>query len=141
VLAATYVDRTQTVTVTVGIVVISGTVAQRLRLFQAWSADASATKSAMMPHVYPVPRTVASAFTDRQRVAWQSQVSVDGTYLAYAVAGFTDGRAGPDAAAIAAGSGSDVSSSSPAVQVAGDLPAAVQDLLANKLQATQGGTK
>lgn len=139
VLTATYADRTQTVTATVGIVVLSGTVPERLRLFQAWSGDVNATKAAMMPHVYAVPGTVASGFSDKQRVAWQSQLSVDGTYLVYAVAGFTDGRAGPTAAVIAAGSGSAVSSSSPAVQVAGDLPAALQDLLANKIQAAQGG--
>lgn len=140
VLVATYADRTQTVTATVGIVVLSGTVTERLRFFQVWSADANATKSAMMPHVYPVPGTVAADFGDQQRVAWQSQVSVDGTYLAYAVTGFTDGRTGPDAAAISAASGSALSSSSPAVQVAGDLPAALQSLLANKLQAAQDGT-
>lgn len=140
VLTATYADRTQTVTATVGIVVLSGSTAERLRLFQSWSGDTNATKVAMMPHVYAVPGTVAAGFSDKQRVAWQSQLSVDGTYLVYAVTGFTDGRTGPDAAAIAGGSGSALSSSSPAVQVAGDLPAAIQDLLANKLQAAQGGT-
>jgi hypothetical protein len=140
VLTATYTDRTQTVTATVGIVVISGTVTERLRLFQTWSGDTNATEAAMMPHVYAVPGTVAAGFNDKQRVAWQSQLSVDGTYLAYTVTGFTDGRTGPTTAAIASGSGSAVSSSSPAVQVAGDLPAAIQDLLANKLQAVQGGT-
>ena len=141
-LSATYVDRTQTVTVTVGIVVISGTITDRLKLFQDWNADTDATKGSMMPHVYPVPNTVAAAFSDKQRIAWQSQLSVDGTYLAYAVAGFTDGRTGADNAAIAAGSGSALSASSPAVQVAGDLPAAIQDLLTPKLDAartSQGG--
>jgi hypothetical protein len=136
-LSATYVDRTQTVTATVGIVVISGTITDRLRLFQAWNADTNASNGSMMPHVYPVPGTVASGFNDKQRVAWQSQLSVDGTYLAYAVVGFTDGRNGPGTSAIKAGSGSALSSSSPAVQVAGDLPAAIQDLLTPKIQAAQ----
>ncbi len=136
-LSATYVDRTQTVTATVGIVVISGTITDRLRLFQAWNADTNASNGSMMPHVYPVPGTVASGFNDKQRVAWQSQLSVDGTYLAYAVVGFADGRNGPGTSAIKAGSGSALSSSSPAVQVAGDLPAAIQDLLTPKLQAAQ----
>lgn len=134
-LTATYVDRTQTVTATVGIVVISGTTADRLRLVQVWNADAA--KGSMMPHVYPVPGTVAAGFGDAQRVTWQSQISLDGTYVAYAVTGFTDGRAGPGAAALAAGSGSSLSSSSPAVQVAGDLPAAILSLLTSKLQAAQ----
>lgn len=141
-LSATYVDRTQTVTASVGIVVLSGSATDRLRLFQAWNADTNATNSSMMPHVYPVPGTVAAGFSDKQRVAWQSQFSVDGTYLAYAVAGFTDGRTGPGTAAIAAGSGSALSSSSPAVQVVGDLPAAIQNLLSVKLNAArtaQGG--
>jgi hypothetical protein len=141
VLAATYVDRTQTVTTTVGIVVIAGTTATRLRLFQAWTADANAAKDAMMPHAYAVPGTVAAAFSDKQRVAWQSQVSTDGTYLVYAVAGFTDGRTGPDAAARSAASGSALSADSPPVQVAGDLPAAIQNLLAAKLTAAQGGSQ
>lgn len=141
-LSATYVDRTQTVTATVGIVVISGSITERLRLFQAWNADTAATKGSMMPHVYAVPGTVAAAFSDKQRVAWQSQLSVDGTYLAYAVTGFTDGRTGSNNAAIAAGSGSALSSSSPPVQVAGDLPAAIQDLLTPKIndaKSAQGG--
>ena len=139
VLSATYADRTQTVTATVGIVVVSGSAADRLRLYQSWTPDSDANNAAMMPHAYPVPRTVAAQFTDAQRVTWQSQVSADGTYLVYAVAGFTDGRTGPDAAAMAAGSGSALSSSSPAVQVAGDLPAAIQDLLAARVQNAQGG--
>lgn len=139
VLSATYTDRTQTVTATVGIVVLSGSVADRLRLFQTWTSDSNANNAAMMPHTYPVPHTVAARFTDTQRVAWQSQASADGTYLVYAVAGFTDGRTGPGAAAITAGSGSALSSSSPAVQVAGDLPAAIQDLLTAQVQHDQGG--
>ncbi|HEU5355927.1 MAG TPA: hypothetical protein VFU65_15750 [Actinocrinis sp.] len=139
VLSATYADRTQTVTATVGIVVVSGSVADRLRLFQAWTPDANANNEAMMPHTYPVPRTVAAQFADTQRVAWQSQASSDGTFLVYAVAGFSDGRTGPGSAAIAANSGSALSSSSPAVQVAGDLPEAIQELLASQIQDTQGG--
>lgn len=140
VLSGTYTDRTQTVTVTVGIVVTRGTAAQRLRLYQSWTSDSNANNAAMMPHAYPVPRTAAAKFTDAQRVAWQSQVSADGTYVVYAVAGFTDDRTGPGAAAIAAGSGSALSSSSPAVQVAGDLPAAVQDLLTARVHDAEGGT-
>jgi hypothetical protein len=141
VLTATYVDRTQTVTTTVGIVVLSGSTAARLRLFQSWDADTNGTKDALMPHVYAVHGTVAAAFADRQRVAWQSQLSTDGTYLAYAVAGFTDGRTGPGAAARAAGSGSALSSDSPPVQVAGDLPGAIQNLLAAKINAvTEAGS-
>jgi hypothetical protein len=139
VLSATYADRTQTVTATVGIVVLSGSVADRLRFFQTWTPDSNANNAAMMPHAFPVPRTIAAQFTDAQRVTWQSQASSDGTYLVYAVAGFTDGRSGPGAAAMAAGSGSALSSSSPAVQVAGDLPAAVQDLLSTRIQDSQDG--
>jgi hypothetical protein len=139
VLSATYADRTQTVTATVGIVVVSASAADRQKLFRSWTPDSNANNEAMMPHAYPVAGTAAAQFTDAQRVAWQSQVSTDGTYLVYAVAGFTDGRPGPDAAAIAAGSGSALSSSSPAVQVAGDLPAAIQDLLTARIQDSQGG--
>jgi hypothetical protein len=139
VLSATYADRTQTVTATVGIVVLSGSAADRLHLFQAWTPDSNANNAAMMPHAYPVPGTIAAQFTDAQRVTWQSQASSDGTYLVYAVAGFSDGRSGPGAAAMAAGSGSALSSSSPAVQVAGDLPAAIQDLLATQIQNSQDG--
>jgi hypothetical protein len=139
VLSATYADRTQTVTATVGIVVVSGSIDDRLRLNQLWTTDSNSSNEAMMPHAYPVPRTVAAQFTDAQRVAWQSQISSDGTYVVYAVAGFADGRTGPGAAAIAAGSGSALSSSSPAVQVAGDLPEAIQDLIASQVSGSQDG--
>jgi hypothetical protein len=139
VLAATYVDRTQTVTATIGIVVISGTAADRIKLFQSWTPDSNSNNAAMMPHAYAVPGTVAAHYTDSQRVAWQSQDSADGTYLVYAVTGFTDGRGGPVPAAIAAGSGSALSSSSPAVQVAGDLPAAIQDLLSAQNHGGEDG--
>ncbi len=139
VLSATYTDRTQTVTATVGIVVVSGSVDQRLRLAQTWTGDSKAANQAMMPHAYAIPHTVAANFTDTQRVAWQSQASSDGTYVVYAVAGFTDGRTGPGAAAVASGTGSALSSSSPAVQVAGDLPGAILDLLSTQIQDSQGG--
>ncbi|HEU5332851.1 MAG TPA: hypothetical protein VFU73_08810 [Actinocrinis sp.] len=136
---ATYVDRTQTVTATVGIVVLSGSTSDRLRLFQTWTSDAYSTKDAMMPHAYPVAGTLAAQFGETQRVTWQSQVSTDGTYLVYAVTGFTDGRTGPDAAARASHSGSALSTDSPAVQVAGDLPTAVQIILTAKETAAAAG--
>jgi hypothetical protein len=138
VIEATYVDRTQTVTATVGIVVLAGTTANRLGLYQSWTADANAAKTDMMPHTYAVPDTVAVNFADAQRITWQSQVSPDGTYLVYTVAGFTDGRTGPDAAARASGSGSALTADSPPVQVAGDIPAAIQNVLAAKQTATGG---
>ena len=136
---ATYVDRTQTVTATVGIVVLSGSTNDRLRLFQTWTSDAYSTKDAMMPHAYPVAGTLAAQFSDAQRVTWQSQASTDGTYLVYAVTGFTDGRTGPDASARAARSGSALTTDSPAVQVAGDLPTAVQIILTAKETAAAAG--
>ena len=136
---ATYVDRTQTVTATVGIVVLSGTPGDRLRLFQTWTSNAYSTKDAMMPHAYPVAGTLAAQFGDAQRVTWQSQVSTDGTYLVYAVTGFTDGRSGPDASARASNSGSALSTDSPAVQVAGDLPTAIQIILTAKETAAAAG--
>jgi hypothetical protein len=92
----------------------------------------------MMPNTYPVPGTLAANFQDAQRVAWQSQVSSDGTYLVYTVAGFTDGRTGPSAAARTAGSGSALESDSPPVQVASDLPTAIQQILAAKETAVLG---
>lgn len=134
VLQATYIDLTQTVTATVGIVVLSGTNAARLGLYQSWTGDADAAKTDMMPHAYAVPGSPASGFGDAQRVAWQSQVSTDGSYLVFTVAGFADGRTGPDAAARAAGSGSALAADSPPVQVAGDVPAGILD----KLTAQQG---
>jgi hypothetical protein len=136
---ATYVDRTQTVTATVGIVVLSGSTSDRLRLFQTWTSDANSTKDAMMPHAYPAAGTLAAQFSDAQRVTWQSQVSTDGTYLVYAVTGFTDGRTGPGAPARTSRSGSALSTDSPAVQVAGDLPTAIQIILTAKETAAAAG--
>jgi hypothetical protein len=136
---ATYVDRTQTVSATVGIVVLSGSINDRLRLFQTWAPDKYATKDAMMPHVYPVAGTLAAQLSDAQRVTWQGQVSSDGTYLVYAVTAFTDGRTGPGAAARADSAGSALAASSPAVQVAGDLPTAIQIILTAKETSTAAG--
>lgn len=136
---ATYVDRTQTISATVGIVVLSGSINDRLHLFQSWAPDSYAMKDAMMPHVYPVAGTLAAQFSDAQRVTWQGQVSSDGTYLVYAVTAFTDGRTGPDAAARAAASGSALAAGSPAVQVAGDLPTAIQIILTAKETSTAAG--
>ena len=136
VIQATYVDRTQTVTATVGIVLLSGSVTQRAALFRSWTADANATNTSMMPHAYPVPGTAAADFQDPQRVAWESQVSDDGTYLVYAVTGFTDGRTGPSVTDRAAGSA--LGPDSPPVQVASDLPAAIQQILAARETAILG---
>jgi hypothetical protein len=138
VVQATYVDRTQTVTATVGIVVLSGTPAQRAALFKNWTPDSDATNTALMPDAYPVPGTAAADFQDPQRVAWESQVSADGSYLVYTVTGFTDGRVGPTAAQRAAGSGTALESDSPPVQVAADLPAAIQQILAARETAILG---
>lgn len=129
VIQATYVDRTQTVTATVGIVVLSGSATVRQSLFQDWTPDANASNTLMMPHTYPVPGTDAANFQDAQRVAWESEVTNDGSYLLYAVAGFSDGRPGPSAADRSAGSGSALDSDSPPVEVAGDLPTAISQIL------------
>lgn len=143
VISATYVDRTQTVTGTVGIIVLSGTTAQRDRLRSAWDSEGNDRKKAMMPHTYPVPGTVAAKFSDAQRVTWDSQVSSDGTYLVYAVVGFTDGRAGSASTALAAGSGSALSGSSPAVQVAANLPTSIIGIIAEQTgdAETKAGTQ
>lgn len=140
VVQATYVDRTQTVTATVGLVVIGGGTAQRGAVFQSWTADAYAKQTTMMPDAYAVPGTVAAGFGDAQRVTWESQISTDGTYLVYAVAGFTDGRRGPAAAARAAGTGTALEDDSPPVQVAADLPEAVQNVLTAKETALEGAS-
>jgi hypothetical protein len=138
VIQATYVDRTQTVTATVGIVLISGSANARTALYQAWNSGAEATDTATMPHAYPVPGTAAANFQDPQRVAWQSQMSDDGTYLVFAVTGFADGRTGPTAAERTAGAGSALGADSPPVQVAADLPAAIQQILAARETAMLG---
>jgi hypothetical protein len=140
VLEATYIDRTQTVTATVGIVVLSGSIGDRLHVFQSWTADAYSTKDAMMPHVYPVAGTLAAQFSDAQRVTWQSAASTDGTYLVYAVTGFTDGRTGTSAADRSSTSGSALTPNSPPVQVAGDLPGALQVILTAKETAAAAGS-
>ena len=138
VIEATYVDRTQTVTATVGIVLLSGSPADRAAVLKGWTADADATNTAMMPFTYPIPGTAAAGFQNAQRVTWQSQVSDDGTYLVYAVTGFTDGRTGPAATDRATGTGTALESDSPPVQVAADLPAAIQQILAARETAVLG---
>ncbi|HTJ67381.1 MAG TPA: hypothetical protein VL551_07630 [Actinospica sp.] len=121
VIQATYLDSTETVVATVGLVAVGGTTAQRSALFQSWTADAYARQYSMMPSTYPVPVTLASSFGNAQRVAWKSSISNDGSYIAFAVSGFADGRLGPSASVFDLGNASELQSSSPPVQVADDL--------------------
>lgn len=118
---ATYVDSTESVVATVGLVATGGTAAQRASLFQGWNADSYARQYSMMPSTYPVRVSLASSFGNAQRIAWKSVVSNDGSYLAFAVSGFADGRLGPSAAAFNLGNEPELQSDSPPVQVADDL--------------------
>ncbi|HEY3867581.1 MAG TPA: hypothetical protein VGM10_04505 [Actinocrinis sp.] len=131
---ATYIDQTQTVTATVGIVVLTGSNATRLQVASSWSGTQNAVNYAMMPSTYAAPNTIASGFGDPQRIAWGSQTTTDGTYLVYTVTGFTDDRTGPDASTFAAQSASDLQQSSPPVQTAGQLPISVEDLIMTEEQ-------
>ena len=121
VVEATYLDSTESVVSTVGFVAVGGTTTQRTALFQDWTADAYARQYSMMPSTYPVRTTLAASFLDPQRVAWKSQISNDGSYIAFAVTGFSDGRVGPSASDFDLGSASELQSDSPPVQVADDL--------------------
>jgi len=121
VVRATYVDSTEAVVATVGLVAVGGTSAQRVSLFQSWTADSYARQYSMMPSTYPVRVSLAASFGDAQRIAWKSLISNDGSYIAFTVAGFADGRMGPSAAAFDLGNGSELQSDSPPVQVADDL--------------------
>lgn len=120
VLEATYLDSTETVVVTLGVVVTGGGTAEHAALFQSWTADAYARQYAMMPAAFPAPSSAAASFHDAQRIAWKSAVSNAG-YVTFAVAGFADGRQGPSAAAFALGNESELQSDSPPVQAADDL--------------------
>jgi hypothetical protein len=111
VVQATYVDSTESVVATVGLVAVGGSTAQRQALFQDWTADSYARQYTMMPSTYPVRASLAANFGDAQRIAWKSAVTNDGSYVAFAVSGFVDGRVGPSA--------------SPPVQVADDLSATI----------------
>jgi hypothetical protein len=121
VVQATYVDSTESVVATVGLVAVGGTTAQRASLFQNWTADSYARQYSMMPSAYPVPGSLAASFQNAQRVAWKSAIANDGSYIAFAVSGFADGRLGPSAAAFDLGNESELQSDSPPVQVADDL--------------------
>ncbi|MBR7835393.1 hypothetical protein KDL01_19115 [Actinospica durhamensis] len=123
VLEATYLDSTESVVVTLGVVVVGGTAPERSALFQNWTADSYARQYPMMPAAFPVASSQASSFHDAQRIAWKSAISEDGDYLTFAVAGFADGRQGPTAAAFDLGNESELQSDSPPVQAADDLSA------------------
>lgn len=136
---ATYVDSTESLVATVGLVVTGGTSAQRAALFENWTADSYARQYAMMPSTYPVKATLATGFGDAQRIAWMSGISNDGGYIAFTVAGFVDGRVGPGAAAFGQGTASVLSSSSPPVQAASDLPPVVLSALSAQAKSVDGG--
>lgn len=134
VLRATYVDSTQTVLATVGIVVVDGTAKARDQVWRQWTPDSDAKNAALMPSVLPVPGTVAAGFADAQRVTWASQSSENGTSVVYAVTAFADGRPGSTRAQLAAGSGRALAGDSPpveaAVDLSGDLGKILKDLQA-----------
>jgi len=136
---ATYVDSTESLVATVGLVVTGGTSAQRVELFQNWTADAYARQYAMMPSTYPVRASLAAGFGNPQRIAWMSGITNDGGYVVFSVAGFVDGRVGPGAAAFAQGTASVLASSSPPVQAASDLPPVVLDTLSAQAKPADGG--
>jgi hypothetical protein len=120
-LQATYLDSTESVVVTLGLVVTGGSAVQRATLYQSWTADSYARQYTMMPSTFPVPGSIASGFRDAQRIAWKSAVSNDGDYLTFAVAGFADARKGPTPAAFDLGDESELQAGSPPVQTADDL--------------------
>lgn len=136
---ATYLDSTESVVATVGLVVTGGTAAQRGALEQSWAADAYSHQYAMMPAGYPVRGTLAARFQNPQRIAWMSAVSGSGTYLAFTVAGFVDARVGPNAAQLAQGTGSDLGSDSPPVSVAAELPSEILGTVDAEAKAEGGG--
>jgi hypothetical protein len=125
VVQATYLDSTESVVATVGLVAVGGTAADRQALFQNWTADSYARQYAMMPSTYPVRASLAVNFGNGQRVAWKSAITNDGSYIAFTVSGFADGRLGPTAAAFNLGSASELQSDSPPVQVADDLSSVI----------------
>ena len=137
---ATYLDSTESVVATVGLVVTGGTAAQRGILGHSWAANTDSHQYAMMPAAYPVRATLAARFQNPQRIAWNSAVSGSGTYLAFTVAGFVDARTGPDAAQLAQGTDSELTSDSPPVDVAAELPSAILGTLDAEAEAERAGT-
>jgi hypothetical protein len=136
---ATYLDSTESVVATVGLVVTGGTAAQRGALEQSWAGDSYARQYAMMPSTYPVRASLAARFQNPQRIAWMSAVSGSGTYLAFTVAGFVDARSGPDAAQLAQGTDSELGSDSPPVAVAAELPSEILGTLDAEAKSEGGG--
>ena len=138
VVQATYLDSTESVVATVGLVALGGTSAERSALFQNWTADAFARQYTMMPSAYPVRATLAANFRNAQRIAWKSTPSGDGSYISFAVSGFADGRPGPAAAAFDLGNESELQSDSPPVQVADDLSGAIMTSFSTLYPAGNG---
>lgn len=140
VLEATYLDSTETVVVTLGVVVTGGSTAERTSLSRNWPADSYARQYTMMPATYPVPASVAASFENGQRIAWKSGVSTGGDYLSFAVAGFADARQGPAKAAFDRGNESELQADSPPVQTADDLSVYLLGSIA-ALGPTQSGSR
>jgi hypothetical protein len=121
VLRATYMDITQTVFATVGVVVLDGEASARDKVWRQWTPDADSRRPSLMPDVFPVPDTPAGVLDDSQRVVWNSQASNDGSYLVYVVSAFADGRAGSTEMQLSAASGKALVADSPPVQAASGL--------------------
>ncbi|WP_344670202.1 hypothetical protein [Catenulispora yoronensis] len=118
VLRATYTDITQTVFATVGIVVIDGPTAARDQVWRQWTPDADSRRPELMPGVFAPPGTPAAAWKDAQRTVWNSQASIDGSYLVYVVSSFADGRPGSTDAVLRIGTAKSLGGDSPPVQAA-----------------------
>ncbi|GAA1989163.1 hypothetical protein [Catenulispora subtropica] len=118
VLRATYTDITQTVFATVGIVVIDGSAEDREKVWRNWTPDRDSRRPELMPDVFPVPGTAAATWTDQQRTVWNSQSSLDGSYLVYVVSAFADGRPGTMDGQLRVGTVKSLNADSPPVQAA-----------------------
>jgi hypothetical protein len=88
VIRATYTDTGQTMTATVGVVLLDTTPAQQLELGKAElvpGADARPLPAAL-------PGTAAASFGPRQQLVQSVVTPVDQPFVFFAVAGFADGR-------------------------------------------------
>jgi hypothetical protein len=87
-------------------------------VWRNWTPDADSRRLELMPGVFAAPGTAAATWTDQQRTVWNSQASVDGSYLVYVVSAFADGRPGTSDGQLRFGSVKSLDADSPAVQAA-----------------------
>ncbi|NYI04010.1 hypothetical protein [Allostreptomyces psammosilenae] len=96
-LRASYTDTARSVVTTVGVLITDADQSAAWALQREWHERGRDADTALLPPTLPVAESVATAFGPSQRASWVVELYADRPWVVYAVSGFADGRAVPEA--------------------------------------------